>query len=276
MKKGRFSPYYLLLCLPVLLALVGLVWGRPDSDRPWTTVRTWKRVWAPRHNPGGLLFSAPIGPIVAPPPVEPPHSPPLFGFQLVSLPPCTESVNGQVVWADLSTGTTNGVKNPLGSADPKWHLTLLSRGPGIWPAYSIYPDNPPYAWVANPGTGANWIESNKPSPPYYEYDALVADSPEGNYTYVVLFYLDLALYSSIEITGQFAADDASNPSLNNGPLGPTGSFHAWTPFTIGPVAPSAPFPFENGVNNLEFLNYESPSPPEGLIVDAKLLATCQT
>ncbi len=28
MKKGRFSRYYLLLCLPVLLALVGLVWGR--------------------------------------------------------------------------------------------------------------------------------------------------------------------------------------------------------------------------------------------------------
>jgi hypothetical protein len=29
MKKARLSPYYLLLCLPVLLALVGLVWGRP-------------------------------------------------------------------------------------------------------------------------------------------------------------------------------------------------------------------------------------------------------
>ena len=29
MKKGRFSRYYLLLGLPVLLALVGLVWGRP-------------------------------------------------------------------------------------------------------------------------------------------------------------------------------------------------------------------------------------------------------
>jgi hypothetical protein len=29
MNKGRLSPYYLLLCLPVLLALVGLIWGRP-------------------------------------------------------------------------------------------------------------------------------------------------------------------------------------------------------------------------------------------------------
>ena len=31
MKKGRLSPYYLLLCLPVLLALVGLIWGRPSG-----------------------------------------------------------------------------------------------------------------------------------------------------------------------------------------------------------------------------------------------------
>ena len=29
MKNVRFSRYYLLLCLPVLLALVGLFWGRP-------------------------------------------------------------------------------------------------------------------------------------------------------------------------------------------------------------------------------------------------------
>jgi len=29
MKTPKFSRYYLLLCLPVLLALVGLVWGRP-------------------------------------------------------------------------------------------------------------------------------------------------------------------------------------------------------------------------------------------------------
>ncbi|MGB7592677.1 MAG: hypothetical protein WCD04_18695 [Terriglobia bacterium] len=29
MKKARFSRYYLLLCLPVLVALVGLVWGVP-------------------------------------------------------------------------------------------------------------------------------------------------------------------------------------------------------------------------------------------------------
>ena len=28
MKQRRLSPYYLLLCLPVLLALVGLIWGR--------------------------------------------------------------------------------------------------------------------------------------------------------------------------------------------------------------------------------------------------------
>jgi hypothetical protein len=31
MKRARFSRYYLLLCLPVLLALVRLVWGRPVS-----------------------------------------------------------------------------------------------------------------------------------------------------------------------------------------------------------------------------------------------------
>ena len=31
MKKAKFSRYYLLLCLPVLLALVGLVWGRPTT-----------------------------------------------------------------------------------------------------------------------------------------------------------------------------------------------------------------------------------------------------
>ena len=269
MDKGRFSPYYMLLCLPVLLALAGLVWGRPDSDRPWTRVWTWKWVRAPRHNPGGLLFSAPIGPIVAPPPVEPPHSPPLFGFQLVSLPLCTESVNGQVVSADLSTGTINGVRIPLGTADPKWHLTLLPSGPGQWPAYSVATYLP--YWVPNP-PGANWIELGEPVGPAYG----VTDSDWGNYTYVVLFYLDLARYSSIEITGQFAADDGGNPSLNNGPLGPSGSFKAWTPFTIGPVAPfSAPFPFVNGVNNLEFMNWSGPS-PEGLIVDAKLQATCQT
>jgi hypothetical protein len=32
MKKVRFSRYYPLLCLPVLLALVGIVWGRPGKQ----------------------------------------------------------------------------------------------------------------------------------------------------------------------------------------------------------------------------------------------------
>jgi hypothetical protein len=34
MKNVRLSRYYLLLCLPVFLALVGLVWGRPASAPP--------------------------------------------------------------------------------------------------------------------------------------------------------------------------------------------------------------------------------------------------
>jgi hypothetical protein len=32
MMKSRFSPFYLLLCLPLFVALVGLVWGRPVSS----------------------------------------------------------------------------------------------------------------------------------------------------------------------------------------------------------------------------------------------------
>ena len=190
--------------------------------------------------------------------------------QVVSLPRCRP---GQIVAVDLSTGTTNGVKNPLGSTDPKWHLTMVadySGPPGNWTAYSIASFGSP--WMPNPSTGANWIQRfKKPINPGY---APEQNSAPGAYRYIVPFNLNLASYSSVAINGRFASDNEfAIIKLNSNwiLLGSVG-FVNWEPFSIAPSAPGAPF--INGGNKLDFL-VDNTGGPTGLIVDAKLQARCK-
>ncbi|GEM_PF-7010114 len=188
--------------------------------------------------------------------------------EVVSLPRC--QWEGQIVRADLSTGTTNGVKNPLGSGDPKWYLTMVanySGSPYKWVAYSVAKN--PFSWIANPLTGANWIERSKFfGPGYTPYQGAAA----GTYQYRVLFNVNLALYSSVVITGRFAVDNENAIVMVNGDwITMDGDFVSWTTL---PAIPTVSAPFANGVNSLEFETFNL-NGPEGLIVDAKIQAVCK-
>jgi hypothetical protein len=199
--------------------------------------------------------------------------------QVVSLPACLHA--NQVVTADLSTGTTNGVKNPLGSGDPKWHVIEVPVGQtGLWQAYS-YRSTAPGPWFPNPATGANWIGRPKPVGPFWN----PPPTNGGDYRYRVRFYLDLSLYSSIQIVGQFGSDDASIVQLNKS-LGPASAwvfcfsncFTLQQPLTIPatPVTGPSYTPFINGVNDLEVIVTNNQGTITGIFVDARLEAKCKS
>jgi len=77
MKRAKFSRYYLLLALPVLLALVGLVWGRPgkratfdqdDLKGRYVSAETWyntQTVVGPDDAVTPPLFNAATGVMVS-------------------------------------------------------------------------------------------------------------------------------------------------------------------------------------------------------------------
>jgi hypothetical protein len=166
---------------------------------------------------------------------------------------CTYS--GQLIDVALSTGTDfNGTLNPSGSADVKW--SLVSRPPG--PAGGPYVINAYSSWVPNVPT-ARWIER------------LVGTTAQGDavgtYSYrLPLPPLNVNLYSSISLIMRYAADDAAIVRLNSSIIDSCGAscFAAWRNIAVPVTA----------LNNLT-VDVKNNSGNTGLIVDAKLRATCK-
>jgi hypothetical protein len=186
--------------------------------------------------------------------------------RVVSLPPCPRGrVVGSVV-ADLSTGTTGNPPLDVvpSQADPKWFLLSSPGNPNPSTAYVTSS-----VWsIDNTTQPANWIQRSQSG-------TAQADAP-GNYTYKVPFALNTSLYSSIQLTLRYAADNAASVRLNGGTFagcqGPN-CFSSWQ----GPMTLSSGF--SNGVNSLDVVvTNNSPAndiSQTGLIVDARLIATCR-
>lgn len=173
------------------------------------------------------------------------------------------------------------LKVPIQVGKPCKDVTMnLSTGQSPWtvnsaPAYSTSPLSG--FWVLPVG-GASWIHPvNSPTP---------QTLPAGNYQYRAPFTLPgpLSQYSSITITGQYAADNSvTTVSMNGGPsvascTGPIipnwgpDCFSTWHPFSI-----TAGFAVSN---TLDVTVGNNPTPGggptyTGLIVNATLRAVCK-
>jgi len=184
---------------------------------------------------------------------------------IVSVPLCKKDLH-QAFSVDLSTGTTNGVKNPLGMGDPKWYLTYVPNWPGLFTAYSI--ERYPWYWIYNPPTGANWIQRSKPYGPQFLANFY---SDIGTYIYKVRFNItNPAAYTTLSVVGRFATDDSGLIRLNGYFITFSAGFIAWKSF-------SATSPFVAGINELEVVVTNVGGPmgsPSGAIVDAKVQANC--
>jgi uncharacterized repeat protein (TIGR01451 family) len=175
-------------------------------------------------------------------------------FQVVTLPPCQSA--GQVVEVDVSTG-----QNVIaGQQDPLWELVAVPPNQtGAFPSYATIPYS---SWVsATPPAG--WIHRvQNPTPQ--------ADSA-GNYTYRLQFSLNPAFYSAVQIVGSYSADNSATVQLN----GVTQTFCPGIVCFQGLHSFSINSGFVNGVNNLDIIVNNSSGPsPTGLLVEAKLQATC--
>jgi hypothetical protein len=173
---------------------------------------------------------------------------------------------GQIIQTDLSTGTTNGVKNPAGQMDPNWNLIGVPAGTGTaGPAFST---NSFSNWVLNLPQSANWIQRIQNLNPQ-------ADAP-GPYTYRVQFSPNINLFSSIQLIVRYAADNSAVVLLNNNQVafcaGPN-CFSSWQPTLTLPITAS--------LNNLDIVvtnnasGLANPNNATGLMADAKLRATCK-
>jgi Concanavalin A-like lectin/glucanases superfamily len=175
--------------------------------------------------------------------------------RVVSLAPCQTS--GQALEADLSTG----LNISPGQQDPQWQITAAPpTQTGPFPAYGT---NPLTAWVA-PTPPALWIQRIQNSTPW-------GDSP-GNYTYRLQVNLNLSLYSSVKIVGNYSADNSAYVQLNGTyqTACPGNScFHSLHPLSINSG-------FVSGVNDLDIIvNNLNDGSPAGLLVEAKVQATCR-
>jgi hypothetical protein len=182
------------------------------------------------------------------------------------LPACKQV--GQQVRLTLNTGTA-GPLPPPATIDPIWRLAPST------PVYTTQPFNAPTLWLPN-STVARWIQpSNTGTPGTY---------PLGTQAYQTLFTtpVDPYLYSSIQVTGAYAADDSTTLKLNgiaiaNCPPGTSSStwcFHGWKPIP----ATTSWTNFNRAPGYLNTLRFEvantSPNSPGGLIVRAEVVAVC--
>jgi len=182
------------------------------------------------------------------------------------LPPCAQV--GQQVTLTLNTGIAGGLPPP-GTADSIWKVL-----PSITP-FSTLPFNAPSLWLPN-SANPKWIQPAPGGNP--------ASFPVQTYVYSTQFAtpVDPYLYTSITITGSFAADDTAIVKLNGIPIAtcPGGStpatwcFHSWHPIPAG-VGLSLFNRFPGFLNTLtvEVKNTLAGS-TSGLIVRAQVVAVC--
>lgn len=184
--------------------------------------------------------------------------------KLRSLPACAEV--GQQIELKLNTGTSGGVP----TADNYWTITSPASTP-----FSTVPFSAPSLWLPNSAT-EKWIQPSASGTP--------ASIPSGTYIFSTQFVtpVDPFLYTSITLSGDIAADDMFAVKLNGVPLGAcapgstssTWCFHSWRAIT-----PASDWhAFNRNGNFLNTLTVEvkntAPSSPTGLIVRARVSATC--
>lgn len=182
----------------------------------------------------------------------------------VSLPPCDQPGQGQVVEADLSTGTS-----PLGQPDPRWTLISIPSGITMSPAYSTAELTG--SWLTPPPP-VHWIQPVQASSPQ-------VDAP-GNYVYRAQFALNPALYSSIQLTGQYSADNDAIVKLNNTAFSSCsncfGSWHPSSPFNLtSGFTISGTYDLDIDVHNNP--TSADPTAPTytGMVANVKVSATCK-
>ncbi|MFI5165269.1 MAG: LamG-like jellyroll fold domain-containing protein [Thermoanaerobaculales bacterium] len=148
-----------------------------------------------------------------------------------------------------------------GQQDPRWQLTAVPPNQtGAFPSYATTPYS---SWVP-PTSPANWIHRiQNPTP---------QPDSAGNYTYRLQFNLNPALYSSVQIVGNYSGDNSAFVQLNGvtkAGCGGNTCFQGLHPISITSG-------FVNGVNDLDIIvNNDSGPSPTGLLVEAKLQATCR-
>lgn len=115
------------------------------------------------------------------------------------LPPCTQV--GQQVTLSLNTGTAGTIPP---TADPFWHVVQ----PTPTTPFTTTPVSPGLLWLPNSATNPKWIQ---PAP-----NGSPQNFPVNTYVYSTQFTtpVDPYLYTSITITGGFAADDTAIVKLN--------------------------------------------------------------
>jgi hypothetical protein len=176
-----------------------------------------------------------------------------------TLPMCKQV--GQQVTLTLNTGTT-----PPGSIDPIW--TIAS--PPLLTPFTTSP-------LFNLGTTARWIQPAAGGTP--------VGFPLNTYVYSTQFFtpVDPYLYTSIQITETYAADDIPVVKLNGVQIAacsPGVSSTTWC-FTSLKSLPSIGWPVFNRLGTAPFLNTLTvevkntlPAITSGLLVQARVIAVC--
>jgi hypothetical protein len=183
------------------------------------------------------------------------------------LPSCTQ-VNQQVTLT-LNTGTA-GSPPPPGTADPIW--TVVQQPSTPLTPFTTAAYSAPSLWLPN-SANARWIQPAAGGAPI--------NLPVATYVYSTQFTtpVDPYLYTSITITGNFAADDTALVQLNGITIATCTStatiacFHSLQAIPVGVGLPMfnriSPF-----LNTLTVQVKNTSVGPSGLFVQAQVIAVC--
>jgi hypothetical protein len=185
----------------------------------------------------------------------------------VSPPPCPKGPPVSIV-VDLSTGTHGNPPLDIASGlvDPKWFLV---SSPGLLSSAAIVTNT---GWpILNTTQPANWIQRKK--------SVTAQKDASGAYTYRTGFKLKTSQYSKIQLAFRYGADNSAGVKLNNNLIASCGGpscFLLGSPSWVNVVTLSTPGTvFLNGVNNLDVVVTNNNLTLTGLIVDARLVLSCQ-
>jgi hypothetical protein len=132
---------------------------------------------------------------------------------------CLDIVESQVyAWpaqhTDLSTGSTGGVRDAIGTIDTDWHSRRVFTQPNAW---SVAPYN---GWLNNSSLSANWI-----------HEAPNASTGSIGRTYVYDINFTVGPNATVQdLDFRYAADDNARFYLNGTLIGTGGNWWSLTPF----------------------------------------------
>jgi hypothetical protein len=185
------------------------------------------------------------------------------------LPAC--QTVGQTVTLRLNTGTAGPIPLPA-TPDPIWRIVL----PTPMVPSTTQPVSAPALWLPNTSITSKWIQPASSGSP--------KNFPGSTYIYQTQFVTPVNpyLYTSITITGQFAADDSAVVRLNGisiakctpGSTIATSCYHSWQSIPAGVAWPT--FNQLGGFLNTLRVEVKNtlPNSPSGLFVAAQVVAVC--